>query len=65
MQEARCKKCGKLMFKHGNKFIDFTGVDLEIRKQIEKMPVDVLLEAVKTLAEPKCERCKTENQILI
>jgi len=57
MHEARCKKCNKLLFRYGKKFIDFTGVPPDIREQVEKQFGET------TTIEIKCDRCKEINQI--
>jgi phage FluMu protein Com len=67
MQESRCKKCGKLLFKHGKRHIDLTGVPIEIREQLEKQfEESTIVEIVcKQSARNGKGTCNELNQIII
>lgn len=64
MEEVRCKKCGKLLFKKGKKVIDLTGVPHEVRQDIEKgiSTIEIVCQA---WDKETGKRCKTKNTFKI
>ena len=60
MEEVRCKKCGKLLFKKSKRIVDFTGVPHEMKQDIEKSisTVEIICQA---WDKETGKRCKTKN----
>lgn len=58
MQEVRCPNCKKLLFKHGKRHIDLTGIDESIKQQIISQNINSGEEI-----EIKCDRCKSIIQV--